>query len=577
VTPAPAVAAPPPSATPGAADGWLARAGWQRTLFAPEPRRLDLLRLEPSWPCTPFRLRVHRNQAFEFVASVLPPFLAYAGRAAATSLGGYDDSLALPTDGPADVELVWLDLGRYRARLSPAALAAWLGERVRALRLRTEAPVLVADDPAGDAPARELNDRLRALAAEVPGVRILPMSAIGAELGARTFDPRAAKVTGMPLSDAACLRAARDLGLVHLPAALGPRLKAVVVDLDHTLYAGVLGEDGPSGLRLTPAHAALQRALVALRGEGIFLAIASRNEPADVDRLFAARTDFPLRPEHLSARAVAFRDKAPGIAEAARALRISPDAMVLLDDNPGELAAVTTALPGVRALHAADPELALRALERYPHLHGYPAGRDDARRVADLDAAGARAEAATAAASPAEYLRSLEVVLGFAVNPSALVPRLAELSGKTNQFNTSLLRLGEAQVARRLADPACRTIAVSLRDRLSDSGVVAALFARRDGATLHVDELVVSCRALGRSVELPLVLEALRLALAELPAPEIVFAFRPGPRNDPARRFLAELCGREPGASGATLPWDPAGAARALERLPVTLVREDLR
>jgi FkbH-like protein len=380
----------------------------------------------------------------------------------------------------------------------------------------------------------------------------------------------------MPLSDAACLRAARALGLVHLPAALGPRLKAVVVDLDHTLYAGVLGEDGPAALRLSEAHAVLQRRLVALRAEGIFLAVASRNEPADVERLFAERPDFPLRPEHLSARAIAFRDKAPGIAEIARALRISPDAMLFVDDNPGELAAATAALPGLRTLHAADAELAGRALDAFPFLHGYPRDREEARRVADLASEETRAAAAASAASPEAYLRSLEVVLTFHPGSAALVPRLSELSGKTNQFNTAFLRLREAEVARRLADPSCRTVAVSLRDRLSDSGVVAAVFARRAGATLRVDELVVSCRALGRGVEAAMVLGALRLAAGDAPVGELSFAFTPGPRNEPARRFLSELAGREPEPGGLAIPWSAAAARDALSRIPVTLVHEEV-
>ncbi len=559
------------------AASWLERAEWQATLFAEAPRRLELLRLAPSWPCAPFRLRVHRNQAFEFVASVLPPFLAFGGRRADVAYGDYDDSLALRVDGPADVELVWLDLGRYRERLGPAELAAWLGERLGELRRRSDAPVLVADAPAVDRVAAEVNAEVRRVAGALPGVRVVPLSAILAELGAAALDRRAAKAAGMPLSDAACVLAARALGLVWLPAVLAPRLKAVVVDLDHTLYAGVLGEDGPAGVRLSPAHVELQRKLVALRDEGLFLAVASRNVPADVDALFAARPDLPLRPEHLSARSIAFREKATGIREIAAALRIAPDAMLLVDDNPGEIAAVAAELPGVRFLHAADPALAARALDAYPGLHGYPRGRDDALRVADLAAAARRAEAARSAASPEDYLRSLEVVLTFRTNEADHLGRMAELSNKTNQFNTALLRLSEAEVARRLADPLCRTVTVALRDRLSDSGIVAILFFRREGDVLSADEIVISCRALGRGIERAIVAEAVRTALRALPAAAVRFRFREGPRNEPARAFLADLTGRAPGPDGATIAWDEARAARMLEELPVEMVHEESR
>jgi FkbH-like protein len=554
---------------------WLRRAEWQPTLFANEPRRLELVKLEPGWPCEPFRLRVHRNQAFEFVASVLGPFLAFGGRRAEISYSDYDDSLGLQIEGQTDVDLLWLDFERYRGRLSPRELAAWLFDRVHSLRARSEAPILIADCAAMDEPAQELNDGLRNLAQVVPGVRIVPLSDVGAELGSRTFDRRAARVTGMTLSDAACLRAARALGLVWLPAALAPRLKAIALDLDNTLYSGVLGEDGPAGLQLTAMHLELQRKLLGLREQGVFLALASRNEKVDVDRLFAERPDMPLRPEHFSAASIAFRAKAAGLREIAAALRIAVDAVLFVEDNPGEIAVVATEVPGVKVLHAADPALTVRALDFYPGLQGHPRGRDDMRRVGDLAAAAEREQAARSAQSPEAYLRSLEIVLTFASNGRAHLERLAELSNKTNQFNTAFLRLTEAQVAKRLADPLCRTISVALRDRLSDSGIVAALFLRQVSSILVADEIVISCRALGRNIEHAIVTEALRRALQELPAGEVRFAFREGPRNGPARAFLAEYAGRAPGADGVSVPWDPARAAQLLGRLPVTIVHEE--
>jgi FkbH-like protein len=557
------------------ADVWLHRAEWQPTLFAEEPRRIDLLRLRADWPCVPFRLRVHRNQAFEFVASVLAPFLAYSGRHAEISYSDYDDSLALRVHDPADVQLLWLNFERYRERLSAAHLAAWLRERLLNLRDSTNAPILVADSPAVDAFAAELNDELQRLAETVPGLRIVTLSGIGTALGQKTFDRRASRVTGMPLSDAACLLAARQLGLVWIRAVLAPRLKAIAVDLDNTLYAGVLAEDGPAALRLSPAHLDLQHKLLWLREQGFFLALASRNEPEDVDRLFAERPDLPLRPEHFSARSVAFRDKAGGIRDVAAALRIAPDAILFLDDNPGELAQVASEVPGVKMLHAADPGLTARALDCYPGLHGYPPGQADGLRVADLAAAEERARSARSARSPEDYIRSLGVVLAFATNKSAHLGRMAELSNKTNQFNTAFLRLTEAEVAKRLADPSCCTVSVALRDRLSDSGVIGAVFVRRDGSTLFVDEIVISCRALGRNIEDVMVTEALRSALRNLPAKEVHFTFRDGRRNDPARNFLARYAGLPPEATSVSIHWDEAGAAELTQRLPLLVMHEE--
>src|SRR5204863_8283441 len=134
------------------------------------------------------------------------------------------------------------------------------------------------------------------------GARVADLRPIASKLGARFLDERAAKFSGTRLSDAACVQTARQLACHWAPASLQPRLKAVALDLDHTPYEGVLGEDGLD-VRLTPGHQALQRHLAGLRDQGIFLALVSRNEEADVRRLFESRTDFPLRWEHFSATA----------------------------------------------------------------------------------------------------------------------------------------------------------------------------------------------------------------------------------------------------------------------------------
>ena len=106
----------------------------------------------------------------------------------------------------------------------------------------------------------------------------------------------------------------------------------------------------------------MQSRLVELRAAGIFLALVSRNRPEDVERLFAARRDFPLQWEHFSARSIGWADKAGGVADAARALRIGVDSVVFVDDNPGELAAVASQLAGVRSLYAeTDAAATLRA------------------------------------------------------------------------------------------------------------------------------------------------------------------------------------------------------------------------
>jgi len=557
----------------------LARAEWQRVLFAPAPRRHEILKLRPTWPLRNVRLRVHRNHGFEPVASVLEKYLAYTGLAVEVAYSAYDDSLSLSTPGPADVELIWLDFSRLVAIGGAEELAAWALERIEALRGKSPAPILFTD-AAGDLDrAAEFNAQLRELTGNLPGVHICDLGQLHAQLGPAFFDERTLATSGTRMSNAACVQAARWLGSRWLPAAVAPRIKALALDLDNTLYEGVLGEDGPEGVRLTDAHAALQRRVVELGAEGIFLALCSRNEPADVERLLAVRTDFPLRPEHLAATEVSWGPKADAVRRIADKLRIGTDAILFVDDNPGELAAVASAIP-VSTLYAGPTGAdSVAALNWYPRLFRWRADETDALRTGDLTASRVREDLAAKAPDKAAYMRSLGVRLQFSRNVQGELERLSALSNKTNQFNLSLSRCSPVDLAQLLAEPGNSAIAIRLSDRLSDSGIIGTMLTRRDGAALIVEDFCISCRALGRDLEDVMALEAIRAATDGLDGIRHV-RFHPavGPRNQPARDWLdgfAGETGRSDPQGWVTVNWDRSAADDLVERMPVIVEHRD--
>ena len=552
----------------------MARAEWQKVVFAGQPRQSDLLELAGAGLAgTPVRINVHRNQPFELIGAYAVPFFRYAGWEPDFVYSAYDDSLGFLRHREAHAEFIWLDYRRYLRAGNADEVAAWLRQRVEHLRGLTAAPILIANAAAGpeDLGAEDLNQGLQGIAAGLPGVRACDQTAIRRTLGARYTDDRSTALAAIDLSAEACVETARRLAFLWAAPVLGPRIKAVAVDLDNTLYAGVLGEDGPEGLWLTPAHAELQTALARLQESGVLLALVSRNEPADVEALFARRTDFPLERRHFSAVHVSWLRKSEGIRKIAAELRIGLDSILFLDDNAGELAEAGAAIPELALVHAADPAGSLRALQLYPGLHGYPAGEADQRRAFDLEAAGRRAREQATAGDAGEYLASLHVELELALNPAGDCARLQELSAKTNQFNTGFLRLSEAQVAQRLVSTEYSTVSIRLRDRLSDSGLVGAIFARWDGADLHLEEIAISCRALGRELEDAMVQQALagmaRARHTLHPAPalnaalkDVLFYYHAGPRNTPAREWLRRFTGVEP-VSGRPIRAALAGLA----------------
>ena len=559
------------AARPATVEVAVARLVAQATLLRPRPARRAVMTTKAVWPTRPVAVHVHRNFPAELALRSAEPFLAWAGWAPlSATFGAYDDALAFADVRAADVHLVLLDWGRYADPPDPA----WLGARLGVLRRATPAPILVTG-PAGSTPAdRAGHARVAAAAATVPGAVVCDLGAVGEQLGDAVTDERSAELTGTALSAEALLLIGQQLGLVGLPCALGSRVRAVVVDLDHTLIGGAVGELGAEGVEITADHVALQRALVDLHGRGVFLALLSRNEPADVERLFATRADMVLRPEHFSAMSVSWGDKGTGLRAAVARLRVGTDQVLVVDDNVGELAAIAASAPAAGLLHAADPASTAAALAMYPGLAGMPRSDADAVRVADLAANDVR-DRLRAAATGDGYLASLDVRLTVSTGGSgaagvAGAARVAELSAKTNQFNLALARLSEGEVVRR------SYATVALSDRLAESGVVAAVTAELDGETLRVRDLCISCRALGRGVE-DVIVRELVLALCAPTTARVTIDWQRGARNAPALAWLQNRSGRDLTAYAGSVDFGADDVRAWGAGAPVAIVRAEQR
>ena len=512
----------------------LERCAISAVLFKESPTRRELAELRPSWSCREVRVRVHRNHSFEHAASAAEAWAAFGGFKLMWSEAPYDDSLSMQlSDQQADLDLIWYDIETIQSRPGLDVLS-WLRSRAQALRGVSALPILMVIIGLDKGAEQALRDSL----GNLPGVRLAPAAEALTGL-ADPFDRRLQKFSGSRLSQSANLLLAKHVACRWLPAVLAPRIKAVIVDLDQTLYAGVVGEDGDA-VRLTPAHASLQSALLKLKESGVFVGVVSRNSPEDVEALFSKRKDFPLKLADFSAIEIGWGSKAESILRACQKLKISPDAVLFIDDNPGEIIEVAERLPDTRLLHASqDKELTVRALEFYPGLWSWGVSSADVLRIADLEADAARRSIQIGVQDKAAYLRELSPQLEVRLRPASLSGRLHELSQKTNQFNLNLGRLDEVKVHDYLSQPGQFAVAVGLSDRLTDSGVVAAMFGRIVDDEVFVEEWVISCRALGRELEDAMAASA--LAAVTKQAKVAWFHYRTGPRNAPGREWLSRL------------------------------------
>jgi FkbH-like protein len=349
---------------------------------------------------------------------------------------------------------------------------------------------------------------------------------------AHPHDPASDRFGHVPYTGEALAALATTIARWHA-AIVRPPVKVFAVDGDHTLWAGVVGESGVEGLRVGAGHLALQRALSRQGNAGRLLCLLSKNEEADARAVFE-RGDMALRWDDFVAHRVDWNPKPDNLRDAADALELGLDSVVFLDDNPVECAQMRARSPETLTARIPDDPAHLESFVEHLWLFDHHAATDeDRKRSAMYRQNAARADLRRDAGSLQSFLDGLELVVDIAPPTAADVPRLAQLTQRTNQFNASLLRLREGEV---LDDGAFHRV-VRARDRFGDYGLVGQLRAKPVGDCLQVDLFMLSCRALGRGIEHRMLAAAGAHAVA-LRLDALAVAFTAGERNTPVRRFL---------------------------------------
>jgi FkbH-like protein len=299
---------------------------------------------------------------------------------------------------------------------------------------------------------------------------------------------------------------------------LGLQRKCLVLDLDNTLWGGVIGEDGLDGITLGSdgagsAFAAFQEYCLALKERGVILAVASKNNEADAREVFDRHPDMRLRLEDFATFVVNWEDKPANLRRIARTLGIGLDSLVLVDDNPAERQIVRRLLPELDVIALPDdPAGYRRALASYLGFEPTAITREDRQRTAQYRARADAAELASSASDIDSFLRDLRMEAVIEPFDDLHLPRVAQLCGKTNQFNLTTIRHNKQTLRRFMQSPAHVTRYLKLRDRFAEHGLVAVAIAEIRGEVLKIDSLLMSCRVIGRTVETQLMAELCRAA-----------------------------------------------------------------
>jgi FkbH-like protein len=326
-----------------------------------------------------------------------------------------------------------------------------------------------------------------------------------------------------------------------------PPKKVLVLDLDNTLWGGVVGDDGLEGIELgdtSPrgeAFKAFQKYILSLKQRGVLLAVCSKNDPAKAAEPFSKHPDMVLKMEDLVSFKANWDPKSDNIRQMAAELNLGLDSFVFVDDNPAEIEIVRQFLPEVTTiLLGPDPsdyvaQLADCRLFEPRHITGEDAGRTEQYRS---DAQRQALEASVT--DMPSYLESLQMEAVISEFTAVDVPRLSQLINKSNQFNLTTRRRSEAEVLAVMRDPECIGYSMRLKDRFGDHGLISIVVGRKIGETMHIDTWLMSCRVLKRQVEEEVLNELARLARARGCA-RLEGVYLPTAKNDMVRDFYGRM------------------------------------
>lgn len=455
--------------------------------------------------------------------------------------------------------------------------------------------VLDAQQEVGQVEAvRRINGAIAGAARAQKNVYVLDVDRVAMRRGSdRLYDEKRWLMARLPYSTGEMAAAAREWVRFLLPIT-GRTCKALVCDLDNTLWGGVIGEDGMAGIRLDQehpggAHRGLQRAILDLFERGIILAVNSKNNEADAMEAITGHPGMLIKPDQFACFRINWQDKAQNLREIAKELNIGVDALAFIDDNPVERQRIRQELPEVTVIELpADPYGYAAAVRDCPVFERLSLSAEDRVRGRMYAEQRLRSELMEEATSLEDFYRSLDMRVEIAGVTPMTLGRIAQLTQKTNQFNLTTRRYSEAEIEAFAASAGSRVFSIRVADRFGDNGIVGVAVLKMGGEgaarACEVDALLLSCRVIGRTIETAflahLAEEARRAGCARLWG-----WFLPTKKNAPAKDFYAQhgfvkaeeteagsRWEHDLGGGGARLEWPawiarmgPGGAANAGE------------
>ncbi len=394
---------------------------------------------------------------------------------------------------------------------------------------------------------RKLNYLLMQGCQEAKNAYLVDLDALQSRLGqGQFFDARLYYIAKMPIRMEALPEAAKCV-VDMIQAIRGSVKKCVVLDLDNTLWGGVIGDDGLSGIQIGElgtghAFSDFQEWLKQLKNRGILLTVCSKNEEATAKEPFEKHPEMVLRPEDFSMFVANWENKAANIRRIQQTLNIGMDSMVFLDDNPFERNLVQGLIPEITVpALPEDPALYLEYLRGLDLFETASYSAEDVHRTDQYRTQANRTVFESSFQSYDDYLANLQMKATVAPFDKFHYPRIAQLTQRSNQFNLRTVRYTEAEVEALAKDDSHIGLYFTLKDRFGDYGLISVVVLdKQPGDVLFISEWLMSCRVLKRGMEEFIADKILSLA-AEQGFRKVIGEYLATPKNAMVKDLYARM------------------------------------
>ena len=330
------------------------------------------------------------------------------------------------------------------------------------------------------------------------------------------------------------------LGLKVLPSLFKQKIKSIIFDLDDTLYSGVVGEDGVNKIHFDKNQKEALKLYSTLQKKGMMLSLCSKNNDDDVKQIFKKNLlnknlFFPIKTN--------WELKSKNIKEIKRILKISYHNILFVDNNINEILEVKKNIPDIKVFWANDSQSFVNCLKYYPNLIDYfetNSNDMDFKRIYDLKASLKR-EKVLKNLKIGNHLSMLKMKIDYRLKNKKEFDRIFSLTNKVNQFVFTYKRFNRNQIKDYMKNPNKFVFTIALKDKFSDSGNIGVVFFSKNNNILYLDELCVSCRALGRNLENYFIFYPMQILSKKFKLDNLVIKFVNGPKNKPAKKYFNTL------------------------------------